>query len=473
MTDHEWLQIGLDAGEARRLGMPGSLPVPKAAFAEFDEHPPTFEEFVTWTRAFLAEMPEHELAQTLAVFARKGPLWIAARAHLLEGDWEDALPLLQQILALDPDDAAAHFNLGAVYRNLGDPARSLAHYGRCAEDFADEGLFYTNRGRTYEALGERELAVADYLRALDVMPDDTFALEQLTRLGALVELSTDQNDPEATIFVTRENYLAAIEAVWKESPQTPEFFTEQARLLLDDARTELALQAADRALALGAVQAEVWFYKGIALWRLRRHDEAITALETYLALEPESETGTLNLAKVLWEQRGHAAALPYLERVAERDPNQLLSLQMLAATEGAADVAGAIERLQAISQLHPDAWAPYRVLGDIYWQAEEAAAAIAAYAEAMARGADDDTLAGYLAILGESGRVEEMCRVIDAVPSLARHSLAVRWNALQGYLDAGRKTDAAQLLRTIISDPDLSPDNRLYCEELLASLTSA
>ncbi|HOF90162.1 MAG TPA: hypothetical protein PLZ36_18960, partial [Armatimonadota bacterium] len=57
-------------------------------------------------------------------------------------------------------------------------------------------------------------------------------------------------------------------------------------------------------------------------------------------------------------------------------------------------------------------------------------------------------------------------------PALARRGLAVRWNALRGYLDAGRTADAARLLRTIISDPELSPENRQYSRELLAALTN-
>lgn len=470
MSTREWIQIGLDPAEARRLGMPASLPVPKDAYDEFADTPPTFEEFVAWTREFLVEMPDHPLAAGVRVFAEKGPLWIAARAHLLEGEWEDALELLQQVLALDPDDAAAHFNLGAVYRNLGDPGRSLAEYARCEEFFADSGLFYTNRARTHEALQQLEAATDDYRKALELLPGDEFVLEQLTRLGELVELAVNPENPEETIFVTRENYLQAVEDYWATSPQTPEFFLGQAALLLDEGRAELAMQAADRALALGTDAADVWLYKGLALWRLRRHDDAIAALEAFVAREPESAAGLLNLVKVVWEQRGHAAAIPLLRRVAEFDPNNLPALQMLAATAGGEDMPGAFDRVETVRDAHPDAWAPYRVLGDLHWREEEPDAAIRAYEAALARGADDDTIAGYLAILGELERPDEMARVADAVSALERRGLALRWNAMQGYLDAGRKADAASLLRSMMDDPELSPDNRRYCEELLASL---
>ncbi len=470
MTTREWIQIGLDDGEARRLGMPASLPVPKAAYDEFAENPPTFEEFVAWTREFLAEMPDHPLAASVRVFGEKGPLWIAARAHLLEGEWADALELLLQILTLDPDDAAAHFNLGAVYRNLGDPGRSLAEYARCEAFFADSGLYYTNRARTHEALQQVEAAVADYRAALELLPGDEFVLEQLARLGELVELSVNPENPEETIFVTRENYVQAVEGFWASAPQTPAFFLEQAALLLDEGRAELAMQAADRALALGTDAAEAWLYKGLALWRLRRHDDAIAALEEFVAREPESAAGLLNLAKVVWEQRGHAAAIPLLGRVVEWDPNNVPALQMLAATTGGEDVPGAFERIEAVRDAYPEAWAPYRVLGDLHWQEEEPDAAIHAYAAALARGADDDTIAGYLAILGELERPDEMARVADSVPALERRALALRWNAMQGYLDASRTADAARLLRSIIDDPDLSAENRQYCEQLLASL---
>ncbi|HOF89708.1 MAG TPA: tetratricopeptide repeat protein, partial [Armatimonadota bacterium] len=431
MTERTWIQIGLDDGEARRLGMPSSLPVPGDAYDGFAETPPTFEEFVAWTLEFIAAMPEHALAQALAVFARKGPLWIAARAHLVDGAWAAALPLLEQILTLDPEDAAAQFNLGAVYRNLGDPGRSLAQYARCEAVFSGEGLFYTNRARTHEALGERDSAIADYLKALELLPGDPFALEQLTRMGALVELAPDPDDPESTIYITREDYQAVVRAYWDGAPQTPAFFTEQARVLLEEDRAELAAQAADRALALAPDTADAWLFKGIAQWRLRRLDAAVAALEECLALEPDSYEGRVNLARVIWEQRGPADAAPYLEAVIDRDPNALAPLRLLAATTHDADVEGAVARLRAVHRRYPDAWAPLRALGDLYWRAEDADAALAAYAEALSRGADDETRAGYLALLGELGRTEALCRAADATPALARRGLAVRWNALR------------------------------------------
>jgi tetratricopeptide (TPR) repeat protein len=472
MTHDDWIILELDARQAQRLGLPVVLPVPAAAREQAAETLPPYHELLAWAREFAQAHPLDPVTRALLPFLKKGPLWEDARRLLQEEDWEDALPLLERIHALDPDDASALFNLGTVCRNLGDPVRSLRYYALCEDAFSDVGLYFANRARSREAMGDRDGAVEDYSRALELIPGDEYLLEKLVQLGALVEIYLDPHDPASRRFLPRADYEAAVAAYWADAPEDPDYFITQGRALLEDDRPLLALQAADRALALDANRAEAWFLRGVALWRLQRDDEARTALEEYVALAPHAAPGYLYLGRVLLELRGREAARPLLERALALDPNLLDAVMMLVQPESDADVPEALEQAEALAAHFPHAWAPWRAAADLAQQAGLEEETLHAFAEALARGADDETLAAYLAALGEADRMTDLLRVVDDLPDLDTRDFPVRWNAALAYLDAGRTSDARRLLEAAYADPDLSDDQRAMVREQLLALRS-
>lgn len=62
--------------------------------------------------------------------AKQDRTYVRAKTLIEVGDYAAALPLLQQVVAADPDNADAYNYLGYSHRRLGDPDAALRHYQR-------------------------------------------------------------------------------------------------------------------------------------------------------------------------------------------------------------------------------------------------------------------------------------------------------------------------------------------------------
>ncbi|MDP4587349.1 MAG: tetratricopeptide repeat protein, partial [Flavobacteriales bacterium] len=84
--------------------------------------------------------------------------------------------LYQEILEIDPNNAAAAFNQGFIeleYRL--NYRKALAHFSLAIELFPQYYQAYYNRGLCHESLDEVNLALADYDMALQLEPTYTRA----------------------------------------------------------------------------------------------------------------------------------------------------------------------------------------------------------------------------------------------------------------------------------------------------------
>ncbi len=180
--------------------------------------------YIPLTGVFLAASLE------LAVLAGRRPRWrgavvaVAVAAVVACGAagkwrvrlWRDNARLLEDTIAATGDNWIAEFNLGSVLSGRGDAVGAAEHYNtalrirpesaatrvnlanllmnmgrpREAIPYLDQAVrinpglteAFNSRGLAYERLGERELAEADYRRALETNPDYLIAGQNLRRL---------------------------------------------------------------------------------------------------------------------------------------------------------------------------------------------------------------------------------------------------------------------------------------------------
>lgn len=95
------------------------------------------------------------------------------------GDFEQALPLWDQVLELEPRNAAAYSNRGNVRLALGDPDAAIADQTRAMQLAPAESDPHLNRGTAEEALQDWSAAASDYLWILERDPQDASALYNL------------------------------------------------------------------------------------------------------------------------------------------------------------------------------------------------------------------------------------------------------------------------------------------------------
>ncbi|MBI1213884.1 MAG: tetratricopeptide repeat protein [Alphaproteobacteria bacterium] len=84
--------------------------------------------------------------------------WIAACSAVLGGS------------RAKMDRAIAFYNRARAHRAKGDNAGALADYTRAIEILPDFAIAYQNRGVVYNAMGDRQRAIADYSRAIALQP---------------------------------------------------------------------------------------------------------------------------------------------------------------------------------------------------------------------------------------------------------------------------------------------------------------
>ena len=109
----------------------------------------------------------------------------ARAARLAEaGDYAGAIPLLQKSVDADPNNADAYNLLGFSHRKLGDVEMALAHYRRALE--LEPGHRGANEylGELYLELGRLDAA----LERLEVLDDACFfGCEEYSELKAMIE----------------------------------------------------------------------------------------------------------------------------------------------------------------------------------------------------------------------------------------------------------------------------------------------
>jgi arylsulfatase A-like enzyme/cytochrome c-type biogenesis protein CcmH/NrfG len=218
----------------------------------------------------------------------------SALALAAEQKWVDAAALLQRILRDEPEVAEIWNQLADVARLLGRHDVALAAYERLIELEPDgaHGLL----GAAEVLLKERRLDEAR-LRALEAAEISTDKDDGLRAAAhaLLAQIELARRDPDGA----REQAALAQEA--DPALAMPAFI--EARILYDQGKYEDALRWFERAIAAGRKAeatpiADLYFYAGDTLTRLKRHDEAEELFAGELRQFPRNVRARAGLATV-------------------------------------------------------------------------------------------------------------------------------------------------------------------------------
>lgn len=111
------------------------------------------------------------------------------------GAHEDAIEFFEQGLAIDPDRAEIHMNLGSVYQQLKRPEESKTHFLRVIELTPDDAAGHHNLGTIERELGSPEAAAICFRRALALDPSLDVSRHQL----AMTTGETSERAPDGYI----------------------------------------------------------------------------------------------------------------------------------------------------------------------------------------------------------------------------------------------------------------------------------
>lgn len=201
-------------------------------------------------------------------------------------------------------------------------------------------------GRVYLAIGDGVAAEAELNRAIALGLPDT-QVQHLRLHAWLLQQDYDQvfNAPEVTsVPPVSRGYAARIRA--------------GAAIARND--LTLATRQFDLALAMTPNNAQLW--TDIGNFRLLGGNVggAIEATIRAVNINPRNIEAMMLMGKLIRDQYGLLAALPWFESVLELDPNNVPAMVQAAATLGeagrASDMLAMTRRVQAVEPGNPDAW---------------------------------------------------------------------------------------------------------------------
>jgi len=188
------------------------------------------------------------------------------------GRTREALDAFDRAIALDPANADARSNRGEALRLLGRREEALAEFDRAIALDRRRARVLDNRGTVLFELGRAQEALASYDAALEADPADLDA--RCNRANLRMRLNRFHES------------LADCEAVLARAPGHVRALRLRAAALLGMDRPADALADFERCAALGDDEPETSLGRGIALFELRRHEEALPCLESALARAP-------------------------------------------------------------------------------------------------------------------------------------------------------------------------------------------
>jgi tetratricopeptide (TPR) repeat protein len=223
------------------------------------------------------------------------------------GRYEPAMRLIEQAIALQPQQAAPYGNLALVLQALKRPAQALRHLTHALHLSPGNPEILGNRGNVLHDLHRYAEALADYEEVLCVQPDSPKALNN--RGNALHSLKRPH---EA---------LASYERALALQPDNADVLNNRGNVLRDLRRLEEALASYDRALQLRAHAPEILTNRGDVLQELRQHEAALASYDLALSLKPDGVATWNNRGNALRDLKRYDAALASQERALQLDPD--------------------------------------------------------------------------------------------------------------------------------------------------------
>jgi tetratricopeptide (TPR) repeat protein len=159
-----------------------------------------------------------------------------ARALALAGDRESAREQFERILRIDPEHAAARYDLGVILMQLDRVPQAVAEFERVVASTPSHGGAHINLGVLLHARGETEKARQHYLAALEAIPD---SIPARYNLGALLQETGDLD-----LAVRELRYVLDLDETHAGA------WTNLSNCLLSQGDPEAALACASKALTL-------------------------------------------------------------------------------------------------------------------------------------------------------------------------------------------------------------------------------
>jgi tetratricopeptide (TPR) repeat protein len=233
----------------------------------------------------------------------------AGMRYLRQGDYQNTIVLMEQILDMEPQASDAYYYIGESYRMMGNYNKALNAYQEAINTNPGFGPGYLGRALANQGLGQNEDVLKDLTRAIELDPSydlpyvyrGAYHLEHGNPNTALGDLTTARtlNPTSALAYM----YLA------------------QAQLALD--LNAEALESALKANELDTTLLQGYLVLGKAYQANGQVDKAMGALQTYTLYQSDNLEAMTVLGAAYNAKGEYEAAVDILSRVIAQDNNNV------------------------------------------------------------------------------------------------------------------------------------------------------
>ena len=278
-----------------------------------------------------------------------------AESAIEKHDYASAEPLLKKVVAADPNNFQAWFDMGFVYNGLGNVAESIAAYRKSVSAKPDVFESNLNLGLMLAKTGQ---------------PD----AEQFLRAATTLKPTANVDEGHASAWLS----LA---------------------LVLKTTKPDQAIEAYKQAAVLEPKDPEPHLSAGLLLEKENRFADAEQEYRQALALDPASTDALTGLANIYIRAQRYPDAEEILGKITAMHPNDLSArLQFARVLTSVGKNDDATAQLQAAQKLDPANSLVQNELGDLYMQSKKYDQAEALYRSMVAGEPNNAQLHHYLGV---------------------------------------------------------------------------
>lgn len=329
------------------------------------------------------------------------------------------LPLLLSVSISAAQEPAAikEYNAGLKYFNLHNYLAASPFF----EDAIKKDPTFVNAYkiliRCQEELGQRQLAIQTYQRAIEIAPSDKrlcynlasayIGLNDYERAIVYLQKALEidvayvkaaNKLKEVKDYLARQDaqkYALLVEASEAEDNLEKELYQAALELYRKDKFKEALQKLED--FEEDVTMVDFYYLKAITLQNLGKRDEGIVQYEMALELDDRHFNTNLNLGTIYYNDKNYVEAVKLLETAYARKPNDMPLLYDLGQAQYyAKEYKAAITSLEKYTSHHSKNSEAWLLLGKSYSELDQSKSAASAFDKARQYGGQDDDIANSL-----------------------------------------------------------------------------
>ena len=356
---------------------------------------------------------------------------------------KEAVPLLEHVLRLRPDDTTSHAMLAVLAYRQGDCVNALEHFDKGGPLMRSQPAALQEHAACLLKLKQFDRAIAVLQAAVNLNPEDRRARSQLASAQVMADKPKDAIatlEPSLKIDPPDADLLQLAASAYEASGNTPEavrvlrdaiiadprntdLYLDFANLSMDHQSFRVGVDMINSGLKLQPAAARLYVARGVLYVQLARYDEAEADFEKANSLDPANSLGSVAQGLQAVQSNDPDRALTTIRAKLAKKPTDAylwyLQADVLAqkgSDPGSADFEAALRSAKKAVTLQPSFSEAHDALAQLYLQS------------------------------GQNQLAIEQCR--KALTSNPKNQTAV-YHLIQGLRKVGEKNEIPDLLKRL------------------------